>query len=71
MDRWISPEERLPERFEPVIICRDKEKGRMQVEQGCLEVGGWWKVYGTRVRRIAFWMPMPQPPQIPAGTNDR
>ena len=62
-DGWIRTADRMPLPFEPVIICREKEKGKWKVEQGCLEVGGWWKVYGTRTRHIAYWMPMPEPPR--------
>lgn len=62
--RWISVEERLPKTFEPVIVCREgKELGSLVVEQGCKDVGGWWKVYGTRTKRVTHWMPMLEPPK--------
>ena len=59
---WRSPEDPI-DLFVPVLICREKEKGKPIVEQGCKDVGGWWKVYGTRVRNIIAWAPMPQPPE--------
>ena len=60
---WISVEDELPERFQPVIICREKNRGEYIVEQGMRDVKDWWKVYGTRTKKVLFWMPMPWPPQ--------
>lgn len=62
---WISPAQRLPEIGQRVIICRQKENGVPYVEQGTLGVGGWWKVYGTIVKQVDFWMPMPKAPEVP------
>lgn len=59
---WISVKERLPERFEPVLVCREKN-GSPYVEQGHKDVGEWWKVYGTRTKQVTHWMPMPEPPE--------
>ena len=60
--KWIRPEERLPDVHKPVLVCREKEPGVLIVEQGCKDLGDWWRVYGTRVKRIRFWMPLPEPP---------
>lgn len=60
---WISPIEKQPKIFERVLICREKEPGELIVEQGFLDVGNWWKVYGTRVKKIYAWMPIPKPPK--------
>ena len=61
--RWISVNEQLPKAFEPVIVCREgTERGSVKVEQGCLDVNGWWKVYGTRTKHVTHWMPLPEPP---------
>lgn len=57
--RWIPVEERLPEAFENVIICR--KDGR--VEQGMRNVNGWWKVHGTNIKSVVSWMPLPEPYQ--------
>lgn len=57
--RWISVEERLPDCFEPVIVCRKGGK----VEQGHRDVNDWWKVYGTRTKHVTHWMPLPKPPE--------
>lgn len=60
---WISVKERLPKAFEQVIVCREGAAiGAVKVEQGCLDVNGWWKVYGTRTKRVTHWMPLPEPP---------
>ena len=61
---WISTAQRLPELGQRVIICRQKEKGVPYIEQATLGPGGWWKVYGTNVKQVDFWMPMPQPPEV-------
>lgn len=56
---WISVEDRLPEYYVPVIVCRKNGK----VEQGSKNVGDWWNVYGTRTKNVTHWMPMPEPPE--------
>ena len=61
--RWISIEERLPESFRPVIVCRNYAKGERKIEQGMLTVNGWWKVYGTNTKSVTHWMPLPEPPK--------
>lgn len=58
---WIHVDERLPEAFKPVLLCRNTPDG-YKVEQGMRDVGGWWKVYGTKVKKVDWWMPLPQPP---------
>lgn len=60
---WISVEDELPERYQPVIICREKNRGEYIVEQGMRDVKDWWKVYGTRTKKVLFWMPLPCPPK--------
>lgn len=64
-DEWISPDERLPEEFQRVIIARVYDPGQpLRVEQAIYQPGGWWKVYGTNCRKIEAWRPMPAPPEI-------
>ena len=63
MQEWISVHDRLPDSFKPVIVCREKAKGELIVEQGHRDVNGWWKVYGTRTKNVTYWMPMPEPPK--------
>lgn len=60
---WISVEERLPEPFKLVIVCRKYNKDFWKIEQGQLTVNGWWKVYGTNLKSVTHWMPLPEPPE--------
>lgn len=60
---WIPVAEKLPEEFTPVLVCRKKERGCYVVEQGCRDMSDWWKVYGTRTKKVTHWMPMPEPPE--------
>ena len=57
--KWISVEERMPECMQPVIVCREGGK----VEQGYKDTMDWWKVYGTRTKKVTHWMPLPEPPE--------
>ena len=60
---WISVKDKLPPYGQPVIVCRPYSKDQLKVEQGCRDLGDWWKVYGTRTKRVTHWMPLPQPPK--------
>lgn len=58
---WRDPVNDPPVQFEPVLVCRVKDPGKPPItEQGYRDLGGWWKVYGTRVKKIIGWMPMPK-----------
>lgn len=57
--QWISVKDRMPKTFERIIVCRE---GGI-VEQGYKDVGDWWKVYGTRTKRVTHWMPLPETPE--------
>ncbi|MEL4859810.1 DUF551 domain-containing protein [Pseudoflavonifractor phocaeensis] len=59
MGEWISVKDRLPECFAPVIVCRADGK----VECGMRDINNWWKVYGTRTKRVTYWMDLPEPPK--------
>lgn len=60
---WRDPVNDPPARFQPVLVSRVKDPEKPPiVEQGFLDLGGWWKVYGTRVKKIIGWMPMPEGP---------
>lgn len=61
--KWISVEDRLPDAFTPVIVCRPGNDVAHIVEQGCKDVMDWWKVYGTRTKKVTHWMPLPEPPE--------
>lgn len=61
---WIDPEIQLPPMHTRVIVAREYEAGQpLRVEQGMYMEGGWWKVYGTNVRKVKRWMWMPLPPE--------
>ena len=60
---WISVEDKLPPLGQMVIVYREYAWGEVKVEQGCRDLNGWWRVYGTRTKRITHWMPLPQPPK--------
>ena len=60
---WISVQDKLPPLGQTVIVYREYAWGEVKVEQGCRDLNGWWRVYGTRTKQITHWMPLPQPPQ--------
>lgn len=60
---WIRATDGLPKAYVPVIVCRLGKSGAPIVETGQLDVGGWWRVYGTRVKSVTHWMTMPEPPE--------
>lgn len=60
---WISVEDKLPPLGQMVIVYREYAWGDVKVEQGCRDLNGWLRVYGTRTKRITHWMPLPQPPK--------
>ncbi len=60
--QWIPVGAKPLEPFKRVIVCREGLDEPI-VEQGQLDVNGWWKVYGTRTKQVTHWMPMPEPPK--------
>ena len=64
LPKWIPATEQIPKPYERVIVAREYEPGKpLKVEQGMLTEGGWWKVYGTNVKRISYWMQLPEAPE--------
>lgn len=63
MSEWIDVRDKLPETFVPVIVCRKGKDGSPIVESGYSDVNGWWRIYGTRTKRVTHWMPLPEPPE--------
>lgn len=62
--KWISTKDQMPEKYQQVIVARVYELGKpLMVETGMLRDGGWWKVYGTNVKKVSYWMPLPEPPK--------
>lgn len=60
---WISVEDELPPIGHRVIVFREYEWGEVRVEQGIRDIDGWWRVYGTRTKKVSHWMPLPAPPE--------
>ena len=60
---WVSVDDKLPDEFIPVIVCRGIKKGTLKVEQGFRDINGWWRVYGSATKRVTHWMPLPEPPE--------
>ena len=63
-NEWVSVEDRLPEVFTPVLVCREDGK----VEQGCRDALGIWITFETRKECVTHWMPLPARP--PEGKED-
>ena len=65
--QWISVEDKLPDRFKPVIVCYTRGKGTLKalrVEQGYKDINDCWNVYGCQTKSVTHWMPMPEPPEV-------
>ena len=57
---WIPVAERLPEEGQPVLVSRIRGREK-RVEQGEKAEGDWWRIYGTRTKKVEAWMPLPEP----------
>lgn len=61
---WRDPKADPPPYNKRILIAREYIKGQpLIVEQGYKDVGDWWRVYGTRVKKVEAWMEMPEPPK--------
>lgn len=61
---WISTADALPPVGMKVIVARVFEVGQpLRVETGTRDINDWWRVYGTNVKRVSYWMPLPEPPE--------
>lgn len=69
--QWISVDDKLPDTFNTVIVCREYAKGSIKVEQGYRDVNGWWMIYGARVKRVTHWMPFPEPTEEDEHEEDQ
>ena len=63
MNEWISAQDRLPEYMAAVLVCWKDSAGERRVEPGRRDIGGWWRVLGTRTKHVTHWMPLPAPPE--------
>ena len=60
--RWIPVTERMPEPFQPVIVFHENGKGEPVVEIG-FKREDHWRTWGSRMKNITHWMPLPEPPK--------
>ena len=61
--KWIPVTERMPEPFQPVIVCHKNGKGEHVVEVG-FKREDFWRTWGSRIKNITHWMPLPEPPKV-------
>lgn len=60
--KWIPATERMPENFQPVIVFHENGKGEPVVEIG-FKREDHWRTWGSRMKNITHWMPLPGPPK--------
>lgn len=62
--RWISVEERMPKRYEHVLVAtRFTDEGEQDVEVAYLAIDRWRKPDGPLYGKVTHWMPLPEPPK--------
>ena len=67
--KWISVEERLPDRYTPVLGNIKKDGTETYVAHVVIMDGSWWAkdtgVYYDDVGGdVTHWMPLPEPPEV-------
>ena len=67
--KWISVDERLPERYTPVLGGIKKDGTETYIEHVVIFDGSWWAkdtgVYYDDVGgMVTHWMPLPEPPEV-------
>lgn len=62
--RWISVEERLPEKYSLVVIAYKDSWGDMFPGMGVISGRGTWSGRGISIepKSVTHWMPLPEPP---------
>lgn len=58
MNEWISVEDRLPDRFQPVLACKVNDYPFIARYD---PVRGKWSVSHTVTVTVTHWMPLPEP----------
>ncbi len=70
-NKWISVEDRLPEKYEDVLIYRGQFIGNLINVYTYLGNNEWEDEYGywsrTKDESITHWMPLPTPPTVKEG----
>lgn len=69
--QWISVDDKLPDRFKPVIVCREDTNGKLMVEPGFLEFNGRWLTNSGLTKKVTRWIPLPEPPEEDKHEEDQ
>ena len=56
IQEWVSVDDRLPKRFESVLVFRD---GKISIDYN---EGNGWFAYDFNGKRVTHWMPLPLAP---------
>lgn len=64
--KWISVEERLPEKYTPVVIAYKDSWGDMDSATGVISDRETWFGCGISIdpKSVTHWMPLPEPPEV-------
>ena len=62
MNEWVSVKERLPEKWDAVIVLRHRQPFIGHFNSG---TRGWFNDWGTPVDSVSHWAPLPPPPESP------
>lgn len=63
---WVSVEERLPDKDGLVLVCCPTwKKGKPFISMAWYDPNGfgWSLLSETWIEAIAYWMPLPEPPE--------
>ena len=72
IDRWISVDDRLPDKFDYVLCyCKTTTGEGNEFMFGAYHNDTWWlktcRTYATLEQlqmRVMYWMPLPEPPRV-------
>lgn len=65
--RWISVEERLPDKDKDVMCYSDKNGGYMFFGYRGWISGEWMEGGSLHIGDVTHWMPLPEPPEVEEG----
>jgi len=66
--KWVSVEERLPDKFKAVLLVRNVNNKPGKIYFGELGDAGWYtlglnQIYDAKNSYYTHWMPLPEPPK--------
>lgn len=70
MNEWISVKERLPDRFEYVLVYCKGLRRDIFVSYGYRYDDTGWYVDGIYTTVVTHWMPLPEPPEEGRGYDE-